>query len=262
MPPSENQQRCVMFVCAERNGKPTPVGTAFLVGIPGGPGGWFKYFVTAGHVVRDRSPRWIRFRRRDGALPVDRLVGGWVLHPAADIAAAPCEFDTTEYIANFQEETFFSDKYPADPTINLGERAYFIGLLSDVNTMAERAIPMVRAAAVGAMNVENVPKRYFMQGVEYYEIEPKAHLIDTYSRSGFSGSPVYVDHPIVNVWPVTAEGGQPGMASEVTSFSALLGVLVAHFGSERDNAGVAIVVPIDVLRDLLDDPDLADSRNG
>jgi hypothetical protein len=250
-----------MFVCAERDRKPAPVGTAFLVGIPGGPEIWFKYFVTAGHVVRDGSPRWIRFRRPNGAPPVDVPVSGWILHPTADIAAAPCDFDTTGYIANVQEEQYFSDKHPADPTINLGERAYFIGLLSDVDTMAERAIPMVRAAAVGAMNVENVPKRYLMQGMRYDEIEPKAHLIDTYSRSGFSGSPVYVDHPYVNVWPVIGEGGQPGIASQVSSYSALLGVLVAHFGSERDNAGVAIVVPVDILRELLDDPDLADARN-
>ena len=47
MPPSENQQRCVMFVCAKRgeddDDEPSPVGTAFLAGVPDGQAGWHKY---------------------------------------------------------------------------------------------------------------------------------------------------------------------------------------------------------------------------
>jgi hypothetical protein len=158
MPPSENQQRCVMFVCAKRSGdddEPSPVGTAFLVGVPDGQAGWHKYFVTAAHVVRGDSPRWIRLRRWDGGTPENVDVGEWVFHPTADLAATPCDFDTDEYIANYQEEEFFCDRFPPGAIVNMGERAYFMGLLSEIETLADSAVPMMRAAVVGAMNVEN-----------------------------------------------------------------------------------------------------------
>ena len=242
-----------MFVCAERDGVKTPVGTAFIVGVPGTNGAVMKYFVTANHVVQDGTERWIRFRRHDGGPPEDEAVGGWVPHPRADVAMAPCNIATEHYIANWQEEEYFCDKFPPGAVINLGERAYFIGLLAEVESMAERAVPMMRAAIIGAMYAENVPMRFRLPGGgDHTHIEPRVHLVDTYSRSGFSGSPVYVDHPYVNMQPA----GGVAVAVQLTElFLALFGVLVGHFGTKGDNAGVGIVVPVDAIRDLLDDDD-------
>ncbi|MGI8801309.1 MAG: hypothetical protein ACR2KV_03920 [Solirubrobacteraceae bacterium] len=247
-----------MFVCAESgDGKITPGGTAFIVGLPGEHGAWLKYFVTAGHCVRS-EPRWIRFRRHDGGAPEDVLVGGWVSHSTADIAAAPCDLDTTQYIANWQEEQYFSDKFPPGVVVDLGTHAYYVGLLTHVPTMADKAIPMMRAANVGALYAEDVPVRdCYPDGTPYARTEPQAHIIDTYARGGFSGSPVYVDHSYVNMWPVDDKS----IAVQLTSFSALLGVLVGHFSSEGDNAGVALVVPIEAVRELLNDQQLVDWRN-
>jgi NADH:ubiquinone oxidoreductase subunit len=267
VPPSENQQRCVMFVCAERMGQRVPVGTAFLIGVPGEyPGQWFKYFVTANHVVRDGTRRWIRFRRHDGGTPVDEEISGWIDHPTCDVAMAGCELDTDQYIANYQEEEYFSDKFPPGAIINLGERAYFVGLLADVETMEKRAIPMMRAAVVGALYVENVPFRIrHPDGNIDGRQERSAHLIDTNSRAGFSGSPVYVDHPYVNMQGVKLPDVGEALAVQLTSFSALLGVLIGHFtsdesGASSDNAGVGVVAPIDALRELLEEPDLVKWR--
>jgi hypothetical protein len=145
--------------------------------------------------------------------------------------------------------------FPPGAVINLGKRAYFMGLLSQIETLADRVVPMMRAAVVGATNVENVPVRRRYGGIEYDAAEPRAHLIDTYPRSGFSGSPVYIEHPYVNMQPASADG-EPALAVQLTSLSAMFGVLVRHFGSQRDNAGVAIVIPLDALRKLLDDPRL------
>ncbi len=267
-----------MFVCAQLPDSDaiTPVGTAFLIGLPGEHGAVFKYFVTAGHVVRS-DPRWIRLRRQDGQPPEDKLVGEWIHHPTADLAATPCDLKTAHYIANWQDEKHFCDKWPPGFPINLGERAYFMGLLTDVDSMAKRAVPMMRAATIGAMYVENVPVKDRRPDLTVYpRMEPSAHLIDCYSRSGFSGAPVYVDHAIAKIYerpqalgriseqvatgaiPATYRASEEVISTEVTSLPALFGVLVGHFGSPSDNAGVAIVVPIDALRELLDDKRLVE----
>jgi hypothetical protein len=248
-----------MFVCAKRGGEVTPVGTTFQIGVPAErKGAWTYYFVTANHVVQNGTPRWIRFRRHDGGPPEDREVTGWVPHPTADLAIAPCDLDDTDaYIANYQEEEYFCDKFPPGVDIMLGERAYFMGLLAEVESMAERALPMMRAAIVGALYAENVPMRSRLaDGTVHTHIEPKAHLIDTYSRSGFSGSPVYVEHPYVNMMQVDEER----LGVQLTGFSPLFGVLVGHFGTNTDNAGIGVVVPVDAIRDVLADPDLVDWR--
>lgn len=265
VPLAESHVDCVMFVCGQnRDGAITPIGTAFLIGFENEHGTASCYFVTAGHVVRpdlqvaEHPQTWVRLRRRDDGPPDDLPVGEWTHHRRADIAATPCDMDTSPYYANWQEEEYFCDKWPPGTSILLGSRAYFMGLLGHIETMAERAVPMMRAATVGAMNVEDVPvlDRRPDQTV-FTRYEPHAHLIDCYSRSGFSGSPVYVEHPVVR----QHEFPNNAIALEVWSLVALFGVLIGHFGSPGDNAGIGIVVPIAELRELLDDQRLVDWRH-
>jgi hypothetical protein len=103
--------------------------------------------------------------------------------------------------------------------------------------MHEHAIPMVRSGTLGAMYQPKVPiwDELHKETIE----EPIAHLIDTHSVGGFSGSPVFLGIP-------DAQGG--GRIS-------LLGVLIGHFGgplASGGSAGVAIVVPVHAIRQLLD----------
>jgi len=133
VPPTESQRNCVAFVCAERNGSRTPVGTAFLISVGEGPR-LFRYFVTARHVVEDGNPKWIRFRGANGAPPVDKSVDRWVSHSTSDIAIAPCDLDlgAEKLIAFWQEDKFFCDVFPPGRQIEPGADAYFIGLLSEI----------------------------------------------------------------------------------------------------------------------------------
>lgn len=259
VPPSEQQQRCVIFICAEIEGAVQPIGTGFLVSVPTVVNGVATYFVTAKHVVDHGQPTYVRLRRWDGGKPEHKKLGDWVMHPTADVAMVPCDFVRDEYIANHQEEAFWADKHPPGLVPSLGQAAHFVGLLGDVPTLAERAVPMLRAASIGALYVDDVPVRYraaLDDAKTITSYEPQAHLIDTYSRSGFSGSPVYVDYPYVMVQPVP-----DGMATQMTSFTALLGVLIGHFGRGDQNTGVAIVVPINALRELLADERLIEWRD-
>jgi len=263
VPPSEPQQQCVVFVCGKNpDGQIVPVGTAFLIGVPDGLGAWDTFFVTAAHVVRGGDPRWIRVRRRDGGEPEDKQTDEWFLHPESDVALTPCGFETSGYIANFQEEAFFADKHPPGVTVQVGAPVYFMGLLSNVEDLSKRAIPMMRPGNVGALDVENIQVLDKRQGFStYVHAEPMSHLIDCNARRGFSGAPVYVEYPVVNVSLQTAQPAPTlRLESSIQSITALLGVLVGHLNDDGDNAGVAIVVPIKALRDLLEDPRVEDWR--
>lgn len=252
VPPTKYQQRCVMFVCAEREGEIRPTGTAFLVGVRDGQGGWVRYFVTAKHVVEHGQPTYIRLRRADNGPPEDKALDEWVPHPMADVAATPCALALDEYVSSF-EPVEPQHTYRYAPTV--GQRAHFVGLLGDVPTMAKRAVPMMRSASIGALYVDEIPVAHESAGMHY---EPQAHLIDTYSRSGFSGSPVYADYTFTRQRVTGPAFSSEEVEVEEWSQSALLGVLTGHFGLGDRNTGVAIVVPMEALQELLADPRLVE----
>jgi hypothetical protein len=104
---------------------------------------------------------------------------------------------------------------------------------------------MVRSGTLGAIYQTRVPilDELHKETIE----EPIAHLIDTHSVGGFSGSPVFLGIP-------DEQGG--GRIS-------FLGVLIGHFGgllASGGSAGVAIVVPVQAVRQLLDLEVIVDDR--
>lgn len=255
MPLNEKHPQAVFFVCAERpDGSHYPVGTCFLVGLPGTGDAWWRYFVTAAHVVIDGKAKFIRFRREDGTV-VDREVGEWACHSRSDVAATPCPPEILDGVVHaFVEDWVWSDRWAerTSQPLRIGEEAYFVGLLHDVPTMADRNIPMVRSGRVGAYFQERIP----MKAGDVQRVEPVAHLLDSYSRGGFSGSPCFTDHPLIR-----EHRQEEGVALEVWSWVALLGVVIGHFNTEGDNAGIAVVTPIEAVRELLADDPLVEWRN-
>lgn len=246
-----------MFVCRELEGEISPNGTAFLIGLPAADGGFATYFVTARHVVAHGQPTYVRLRRTDNGPPEDKLLGEWVPHPTADVAMTPCEVVRDEFIASYQRLDGSAEHPYGHYLPSVGQRAHFVGLLADVSTMVERAVPMMRSAMIGALYAEDIP-----MGGNPLRYERQAHLIDTYSRSGFSGSPVYADYSYIKRKPISTPGLSGGVMTvpDLASESALLGVLSGHFGGDR-NAGVAIVVPMEAVWELLQNPRLVEWRN-
>lgn len=256
VPPRRSHLLSVVFVCArDRDGKIVPIGTAFLVGLPPvtpiqyPP---YRYLVTAGHVVQDVPETWIRFRRVDGSKE-DLPVSKWIRHPKSDLAATPCEFDTSLYLVDWQDsEEAFIDHHPL-MSANVGDRTFFVGLLTQAPTMHDRVIPFARAGSIGATYVEDLPTVDNVRGVQVRTTEPVAHLVDCYSREGFSGSPMFVEQPRA----VVVHGGS---LVHLTTEIGLLGVTIGHFGGGANNAGIAIVVPVEAVRELLDQEELVEWR--
>lgn len=268
MPLGEDYPNSVVFVCEDRAGEKVPVGTAFLVALPHERGEW-RYVVTARHVVEHDRPTWLRLRRWDGSAPAEVRIPEWISHPTADAAVAPCDFDVSELQATFISTEAFADRwhYQASVPIQPGDPVFLIGLLSDLRSMVDRSIPMVRSGRVGALYQEDIPVR---QG-EARRTEPCAHLIDAHSRGGFSGAPCVVEH--LSVTPV-------GDAWAIFPYLVVLGILVGHFNSYtdvlskqgegpehntdfrvQDNQGVAVVVPIEAVLEVLDMEVLVEDRS-
>jgi hypothetical protein len=153
----------------------------------------------------------------------------------------------------------FSDRWhervPEAP-LRIGEEANFVGLLSEAESMADRSVPMVRSGRLGAYFVTDIPMHD--GAVEW--TEPMVHLLDSYSRGGFSGAPCFADHPVIRPGTAPSEPvpGVEGAAAyaisaSITSRVALVGVVIGHFRSERgENEGVAIVAPVEAVREVLD----------
>jgi hypothetical protein len=235
----------VVFICKEGSTGCQPVGTAFALCVQG-TNAKSHYLVTANHVVQNERKTWARVRRMGGAKPIDKPIRGWLPHPKSDVAIAPFDIDIPDTDVRPIWDDLFADRSHIE--LHRGDVVYFIGLLTDVPTMAERSIPMVRSGRLGATYQTDVP----MTDGRTRHSEPRAHLVDCYSRGGFSGSPCLAEQPTVFT---NADG-----TSNIGSYLALLGVIIGHFGSTNDNAGVAVVAPVEAIRDLLDEPELVEMR--
>jgi hypothetical protein len=207
-------------------------------------------------VVMDGKPTWARIPSRHPDEPPrdEQVKEEWLPHPTSDVALVPFDSLTSDLLAHAAWESLLIDKRRAEIEPKRGDIIYFIGLLTDAPHMAERCIPMVRSGRIGALYQEHVPMVYGPSWNLTQRIEPVAHLIDTFSRAGFSGSPCFVEQLIVI--PDERTGGYT-----TGSKLALLGVVVGHFGSPGNNEGVAIVVPAEAVRELLDDEGMVRMRS-
>jgi hypothetical protein len=267
MPLGTSFPNSVLFVCADREGNKLPIGTAFLISHAENELGGMrmKYAVTARHVIENGAPTWLRFRGADETQPpVEVAVSEWIQHGTSDVAIAPLGLQLKVDSAvetNALSTGAFADRWLSEWR-GVGERVYVIGLLSDLHSMVSRNIPMVRGGTLGALFQKDIP----MRSGSYARVEPVAHLIDTQSRAGFSGAPCVLEQLSINVQKAT-----------VFPYLAVLGVVIGHFNSYVDvepkeegdlpidlrvqeNSRVAIVTPIEEVRNLLEEESVAEDR--
>ena len=281
MPLDDTFPLAVTFVVAERPTNATqsrvPIGTGFVIRQPSEavPGLGFEYVVTAAHVVESGEPTWVRFRTRDGGI-YDLDAPDWVLHPTADVAAAPLRGhgDYGLHLLNIPVEALVGTEGVGwAPT--LGDRVYFLGLLSRLEEMGARNIPMVRSGTLGALYQERVPLRW-PDGARRHVV---AHLLDCRSYEGFSGAPCFVQR---DEWRLgTATHNETGATQPVLgqgSATYLLGLVSGHFDDWRKarlvgdlglepgsvetemNTGIGIVTPSEQILELLRLEEIAEDR--
>ncbi|MGO9179167.1 MAG: trypsin-like peptidase domain-containing protein [Candidatus Limnocylindrales bacterium] len=273
MPLDSSFAETVVFIVGsrDRDGMTVrePIGTGFIVSVPSStvPDGRYQYVVTAAHVVENEPGSAVRFNRADGGV-FDGPVPRWYFHATEDVAAAPMGLPSG-FRLRYVPESGFLDKWDQQP--KLGDKVYFVGLLASITAMAEANVPMVRSGTLGRLRQERVPVRRPDGSIRLIT----AHLIDCRAYAGFSGSPCFIESTAVR--HVDTPGIPGGMIGDVYSEETLLlGLVSAHLdqwekattegdimGTVRSpvNTGVGVVVPVEAIRQLLeDDPDLARYR--
>ena len=220
-----------------------PFGTGVIVGAATRLGRETHFYaVTAHHVVAQHSAYVIRINTASGeAIRLDVDPHDWIFDPdGPDLAAA----DVTAYIPNegisylggngiayVSLDMFCDQKFLTDRQVGIGEDGCMLGLFHDLpgkdrNLIAAR-FGNIALLADNSFKVKLANGKYF-----------PAHLFDIRSRSGFSGSPVYIYR--VPTGDLNQAEGAGFTVDANNRFCALLGIHVSQY---RDTIEVAKEVP-------------------
>jgi hypothetical protein len=260
LPLNEDLPRAITFILADR-GRQTPVGTAFIAGYEE-DGYTHRYLVTAKHCIQAEQQTWVRVLADNNELGEPIRIRKWIEDPRQDLAVAPFALRSGGWR---QIPLGFTVLRPAEQPPRLGDRVYFPGLLS-VPSMADRNVPFVRSGTLGAIGQRDIRATYhYPDGRELTLVHDNIHLIDAVSFEGFRGAPCMIQS---DQWR-RVQGlvnGQPVDGIAHGENTLLLGIVVGHFNERDDdesllNSGIAIVLPVSYLRDLIhNDPTLIDAR--
>ena len=238
--------RAVVLIVDNRNDRDRAVGTGFIV-TRGPEESATGFLVTAEHVVRGlpESETLIRFRDSDLNLQAATIRGSWGFpFDGMDLAVMPIASRQPLGLYAFRME-HTTEAIGFEP--GLGTTVETIGLLDDVPMMTRYAVPFVRTATIGAKDIPGVT--YGTDG----QWRTTAHLLDSRSNLGASGSPVFALAPHVDLAssppqvPAEWHGHSTGLRP-VLRFKALFGMLLAH----GKTAEIGIVLPVEFIRQGID----------
>lgn len=167
-----------------------PGGTGFVVRYDGWQGkhvlrSHFFYGVTNHHVACDGYPV-IRLNKLDGGIEVlDLNPDQWSYIPGKyDVAATPLQLDDKIHdVSSISTRQFVVEN--GRPEISVGEDTFMIGLFLDT----EKTLINVPVARFGHVSMLPNEKAKVEQENGFWNVN---YIVDMHSRTGFSGSPVYV----------------------------------------------------------------------
>jgi hypothetical protein len=171
-----------------------PGGTGFIVSYPAGrdlAGQSITqiYAVTNWHVVCDQGCSVIRLNTLDGGTDVIEFgPEEWHFMPGKyDVAITPLSIDGRIHrVSNTSTLLFAQARRPApDPRIGIGDDVFMIGLFVDHDGITTN----VPSARFGNISMMPNSRATIKQPTGYLG---ESFVIDMHSRTGFSGSPVYV----------------------------------------------------------------------
>ena len=234
------------------------LGSAFFVGIPSeDPQAIhsYVYLVTAKHVAEGAQGEdiWIRANTKEGtSIALSSQRSQWWGHPtdeSVDVAVLPwAPPDNIEY-RRADQDMFLTDEIIASKKIGSGDEVFLTGLFAHLSG-SERNLPIVRMGNLAMMPDEPVPTSVGL--IDGY-------LIEARSIGGLSGSPVFV---------------RESVPLGIGSFY-LMGLMHGHWdippenkndtidavgASGAVNMGIAIVVPIKKILEVINRKELVDIR--
>jgi len=245
-------------------GELVPVGSVFFLGHNSKDGAPFServYAVTAKHVIDSLAKKGveevhIRLNLKSGQsytlVAVGMQVADWFSHPSddsIDVAIVSASIPSIADHLVLPMSLCATEQSLKENEVDVGDEVFVIGLFRH-HVGKSRNIPIVRVGNLATMDEETVATTGFG--------EMRAYLIEARSIGGLSGSPVFL-----NLGQVRSLGGKlvaPGVQCQ------LIGLVHGHYdvkssepasadadgpSTERINAGIAIVVPIDSIRSVI-----------
>jgi hypothetical protein len=189
----------------------------------------------------------------------------WIFHedPNVDVAVLDWQLPSTVDVWAFPLKEAVTPALIAREGIGLGDDVFVVGLFSRRAGQA-RNIPIIRVGNIAAMPEEPIETGTGLQ---------ETYLVELLSIGGLSGSPVFTYlGGIRREFPI---GGEITLTTRAGAIH-LLGLIHGHWnlaseervdavrdaldGGERVNMGIAIVVPIARLLEILDYPEARTAR--
>jgi hypothetical protein len=254
--------RTVAFVnIRQSNGQLVPKGTAFFTGHLDRKTAKFRlYVVTAKHVldmIRERTAAdaiVLTFNGKEGKEEREFPLSAWHFHPGRDgevVDVAVARFDyqlpdlSRPHVTNPNEircwmpENIFTVSVSSRAHILPGHEVGLTGLFVH-HQGSEKNIPIIRVGSIAALPQEPIRTKMGLMS---------AFLVEVRSLGGLSGSPVFAtgsDTRFGLIGLVHGHFDQRSSDPDGVSEDAR-----AAFQEERINAGIAIVVPADRIRETL-----------
>lgn len=261
-----------------RNGKTErESGTCFFISYPDDrlPQNWgMNYIVTNRHVaqpgIEDGHPYRVtkitlRLNRRDSvegsseiSLPLDGP-SRWYFpsDPAIDLAAMPFVPDRSIYEYEQFPTSMFATKDEVErANIAEGNSVVFTGLFYQLAGL-NKFEPIVRQGVIAMMPDEKLETTLHQKGYLY--------LADIHAFEGNSGSPLIINEGGIRNGEISLLNTYKllGVISGIYHEDANLTLTIAttYQGTVEGNSGIAAVVPIDGLKELLDSPEAKAGRD-
>jgi hypothetical protein len=258
--PSE-VRKSVAFVTIRENEKQRLLGTAFFVSIPSDSLNFHLFAVTARHVIEDVldiDEPGLRINLKDGTLGwIDTEIKNWMFHPterdSVDVAVTRVNFDSQFDHRAFPLNSVATVEFLRGRHIYAGSQVFLAGLFQRHYGQTQN-IPIIRVGNIAAIHQEKVKTKLGMID---------AHLIEARSIGGLSGSPVFVyteQHMVIS---------DPFI--DTTPSYYLLGLVHGHWDvdetkvdvtseEKRVNMGIAIVVPVEKILEVLNQPKILEEN--
>lgn len=169
-----------------------PGGTGFIVRFDGTftdpvPGRHF-YAVTNWHVACKRGFSTMRLNKKDGGTDsIELNPDQWFFLPGQhDVAVAPITLDENVHdVSSISTNQFLETPDKARQHVGVGDDVFMVGLFIDHDGISVN----VPSARFGNISMLPNPKAKIKQPTNYMG---ESFVVDMHSRTGFSGSPVYV----------------------------------------------------------------------
>jgi hypothetical protein len=261
-------RKCVCFLTARRNGEAW-LGSGAFLSVPLGFADWNSIFVaTARHCIEPLEGGdpfesiSLRLNTLNGSSEeVETDPNSWIRHPVADVAILPIAPDQRIYdYLHYSLSRSATKEFMAEKFVGPGEEVVITGLLT-YHPGTTRILPIVRVGNIAALPDEPVS---LVTGPD------DAVLVEVRSIGGLSGSPAFVHMPEmrrdrdgVRVW--LPDERQPESALGGSNY--FLGVVhgypltqqndpdgIGNASPEPLNTGITVVVPVEKVLELVDDP--------